>query len=150
MRIDFFGVAFETPRVTFYLWSPWRASALEHRLFEVVRALPRTEFEEAPDELRVHMPDPKTWKSALQAIARVLKGWQEEGDPGRERRSWEWLIEGDSNADGYDHYGEPFSLWMFLRISLDMGGIGEPDRGEDIDLHGFGIRICGEEGNGGN
>ncbi len=33
MRIDFYGLVFETPRVTFYLWSPWRAAALEHRLF---------------------------------------------------------------------------------------------------------------------
>ena len=40
MRIDFYGLAFETPRVTFYLWSPWRAAAMEHRLFDAIRALP--------------------------------------------------------------------------------------------------------------
>ena len=34
MRVDFYGLAFETPRVTFYLRSPWRAAALEHKLFE--------------------------------------------------------------------------------------------------------------------
>ena len=34
MRIEFFGLTFDTPCVTFYLWSPWRAAALEHRLFE--------------------------------------------------------------------------------------------------------------------
>src|SRR5262249_37515427 len=31
MRIDFYGMVFQTPRVTFHLWSPWRATALEHR-----------------------------------------------------------------------------------------------------------------------
>src|SRR5262249_38408225 len=45
MRVDLYGLAFETPRVSFHLWSPWRASALEHRLFEVVRNLPRVEAE---------------------------------------------------------------------------------------------------------
>lgn len=74
----------------------------------------------------------------------MLKGWQEEADPGTEKRSWHWLIEGDTNADGYDHTGEPFTLWGFLRISLDRGSPGEPDKGEDIDLQGFGLRIWGE------
>lgn len=145
MRIDFYGMAFETPRVTFHLWSPWRASALEHRLFDMIRGLPRTEFEQGPDELRLHIADPKTWRSALQASARVLKGWQEEADAGRERRSWWWLIEGDSNADGYDHNGEPFTIWAFLRVSIDRSGPGEPDKGEDLDLEGFGLRIWPEE-----
>jgi hypothetical protein len=146
MRVDFYGLAFEAPRVTFHLWSPWRATALEHRLFEVVRALPRAETEQGPDELRVHISDPKTWRSALQAVARVLKGWQEEADPGSERRAWRWLLEGDSDADGYDHGGEPVSLWGLLRVSLERGGPGEPDKGEDIDLEGFGLRIWGENG----
>ena len=38
MRVDFYGLILETPRVTVYLWSPWRAAALEHRLFESIRA----------------------------------------------------------------------------------------------------------------
>ncbi len=50
MRVDLYGVVFETPRVTFYLWSPWRSAALEHRLFEAVRALPRVAREESPVE----------------------------------------------------------------------------------------------------
>src|SRR2546421_11468216 len=87
MRIDFYGLAFETPRVTFHLWSPWRAAALEHRLFEVIRALPRVTAESSPDEWRLHVADPKTWRAAVQAAARVLKGWQGEADPGRGRRS---------------------------------------------------------------
>jgi hypothetical protein len=144
MRIEFYGVAFETARVAFHLWSPWRAAALEHRLFDAIRQLPRVEVEEHPDELRLNISDPKTWRAAVTATARVLKGWQEEADPGSERRSWYWLIEGDTNADGYDHTGEPFTLWGFLRISLDRGGPGEPDKGEDIDLQGFGLRIWGE------
>ena len=147
MRIEFHGLAFETPGVTFYLWSPWRASSLEHRLFEVVQELPRVEAEEGADERRLHVGDPKTWRTALQALARVLKGWQEEADPAGERRTWRWLVEADSDADGYDHYGEPTSLWGFLRVSLERGGPGEADKGEDLDLEGFGFRIWGQ-GNG--
>src|SRR5689334_13917634 len=144
MRFDFYGLVFETPRVTFYLWSPWRAAALEHRLFEAVRTLPRIAIEEGADELRLYVSDPKTCRSALQAVARVLKGWQEEADPGSERRSWRWLLEADTDADGYDHTGEPVSLWGFLRVSLERGGPGEPDKGEDVDLEGFGLQIHGD------
>src|SRR3989440_12838260 len=93
MRIDFYGMAFETPRVTFHRWSPWRAAALEHRLFEAVRSLPRLESEAGADEWRLHIDDPRSWRGAVQAVARVLKGWQEEADPASERRSWRWLLE---------------------------------------------------------
>ncbi|MBL8798363.1 MAG: hypothetical protein JNM56_30995 [Planctomycetia bacterium] len=150
MRIDFFGLAFETPRVTVHLGSPWRATALEHRMFDAVRQLPRTQFDEGEDELIVHLTDPKSVRSAVQAAVRVLKGWQEEGDSSREKRSWWWLVEGDTNADGYDHTGEPFTLWAFLRIAIERGSLGEPEKGEDIDLHGFSLRIWGENGVGGN
>jgi hypothetical protein len=146
MRVDLYGLAFEAPRVTFYLWSPWRASALEHRLFEAVKAVPRTDLEQAADEWRLHVSDPKAWRAAVQAVARVLKGWQEEADPGSERRTWRWLVEGDADAHGYDHTGEPASLWCLVRVSLDRGGPGEPDKGEDIDLEGFGLRVWGNEG----
>jgi hypothetical protein len=144
MRVEFYGLAFETPCVTFYLWSPWRAAALEHRLFDTVQKLPRITAEKGPEEIRIHLTDPKTVRTALQAIARVLKGWQEEADPASERRTWRWLLEGDSDADGYDHTGEPTSLWGFLRAGLERGGPGEPDKGEDIDLEGFGLRIWGD------
>ena len=144
MRVEFYGLVLETPRVTFYLWSPWRAAALEHRLFEAIRALPRVQLEEASDELRLHVSDPKTCRAAIQAVARVLKGWQEEADPGSERRSWRWLLEGDTDADGYDHTGEPVSLWGFLRVSLERGGLGEPNKNEDVDLEGFGCQVWGE------
>jgi hypothetical protein len=149
MRVEFYGLLFETPHVTFHLWSPWRAAALEHRLFEAVRGLPRVEAETTSEEWRLHVSDPKTWRAAMQAVARVLKGWQEEADPGSERRMWRWLLEGDSDSDGYDHTGEPFSLWGILRISLERGGPGEPDKGEDLDLEGFGLRIWGETSGGG-
>ena len=80
-----------------------------------------------------------------------MKGWQEEADPGSERRTWWWLIEGDTDADGYDHTGEPTSLWGILRVSLERGGPGEPDKGEDIDLEGFSLRpIWGEDRKGQN
>ena len=43
-------------------------------------------------------------------MCRVLKGWQEEADPGREKRTWRWLLEGDTDDSGYDHAGEPACL----------------------------------------
>src|SRR5215468_7149217 len=122
MRFDFYGLSFETPRVTFYLWSPWRSTALEHRLFEAIRQLPRVEAEQGPDELHIHLDDAKTCWAALQVVARVLKGWQEDADPGTERRGWRWLLEADADADGYDHNHEPTCLWGFLRLSLDRSG----------------------------
>ena len=143
MRIDLYGLAFETPKVTFYLWSPWRAAALEHRLFDAVGQLPRIQAEDGTDERRLHVTDPKTLRTAIQAVARVLKGWQEEADPASERRSWRWLLEGDSDADCYDHTGEPACLWGFLRLSLERGGPSEPDKGEELDMEGFGLRIWG-------
>ena len=144
MRIEFYGLMFETPQVSFHLWSPWRATALEHRLFEVVRSVAHSEVEMAPDEWRLEVGDPKTWKSALNGLARVLKGWQEEADPGSERRTWRWLLEGDTDEAGYDHNGEPTSLWCFLRVGLERGGPGEPEKGEDVDLDGFGLEVTGE------
>jgi hypothetical protein len=143
MQLDFYGLAFETPQVTFHLWSPWRAAALEHRLFEAVRGLPRAQSEEIADEWRILVTDPKTWRQALQALTRVLKGWQEEAEPGSDRRGWRWLLEGDTDADGYDHTRERFGLWGFLRLSLERGGPSEADK-EDIDLDGFGLQVPGE------
>jgi hypothetical protein len=144
MRVDFFGLAFESAQVTVHLWSPWRASALEHRLFEAVGQALRAEPESGPDELRLVITDPKSWRTALQALSRVLKGWQEEAVPGGgERRTWCWLLEGDTDANGYDHAGEPTSLWGIIRVGIDRGSPGEGEKGEDIDLEGFGIRIGG-------
>jgi len=146
LRVDFYNLAFETPAVTFHLWSPWRAAELEHRLFQAVRAIPRVEAESAAEELRLHIRDPKTCRAALQAVARVLKGWQEEADPGSERRTWRWLLEGDSDADGYDHTGEPLTLWAFLRLNVERGGPSDgEEKPEEIDLHGFSLRIWGEQ-----
>jgi hypothetical protein len=144
MRVEFYGLAFETPQISFHLWSPWRAASLEHRLFDALRQLPRAEVETGPDEWRILLNDPKAWRLALQALARVLKGWQEEADPGSERRSWRWLLEGDTDLHGYDHTGERASLWGFVRVSLDRGGPDEVEKGEDLDLEGFGLRIWGE------
>jgi hypothetical protein len=143
MRFDLYGLTFETPHVTFYLWSPWRAAHLEHRLFDAIRHLPNTKVEDGPDELRIQITDPKTSRAAVQAVARVLKGWQEEAERGSERRTWRWLLEADTDDNGYDHTGEATSMWGFLRVSLERGGPGEPDKGEDIDLQGFGLQIAG-------
>jgi hypothetical protein len=150
MRISFYGMVFDTPRVSFHLWSPWRATALEHRLFEAIRQLPAVEQTSAPDEIRIDVEDAKTFRQAMQATERVLKGWQEEADPGSERRSWWWLIEADTNADGYDHNGEPFTIWAFVRAGLDRGGPGEDDKGDVVDLDGFWMRIWCEDRAGGN
>jgi hypothetical protein len=144
MLLDFFGLHLETARVTFYLWSPWRAAALEHRIFEGIKSLPKVEVEEQPDETRLHVNDPKVWRSAMQAISRILKGWQEDAEPGSERRTWRWLLDGDTDSDGYDHTSEPFSLWGILRVSLERGGPGEMEKNEEIDLEGFGMRVWGD------
>src|SRR5437588_12286829 len=147
LRVDFYHLNFEAPLVTFHLWSPWRAAELEHRLFHAVRDIPRVEAETSAEEWRLQVRDPKTWRAAVQAVARVLKGWQEEADPGSERRIWRWLLEADTDADGYDHTGEPLTLWGFLRLTLERGGPagdGE-EKSEDIDLQGFSLRIWGEE-----
>src|SRR5688572_5982028 len=139
MRVDFHGLVFETPRITCYLWSPWRASALEHRLFDVVRQIPGANLEQDFDEFRAHLGDTKSWKPAVNAVVRVLKGWQEEADQGRERRGWRWFLEGDTDDHGYDHAGEPAGLWAFLHLSVDRGNVEEGDKAEEIDLNGFGF-----------
>jgi hypothetical protein len=144
MRIRFYGLAFETPQVTFHLWSPWRAMALEHRLFEAINKLPHVERDDGADEWRLVIAEPKTWRLALQAIARVLKGWQEEAETGSERRTWRWLLEADSDDHGFDHNGDPLTLWGLLSVSVDRGSPTEPEKGEDIDLEGFGLRIWGD------
>ncbi len=140
MLVEFNGLAFEAPRVTFYLWTPWRSAALEHRLFEAIRALPNAQTEEGDDDRRVHVDDPKIWRGALQAMSRVLKGWQEEAPQGGESRSWRWLMEGDSDPHGYDHAGEAASLWIFLRAVIERGGPDHPEK-DEIDLEGFSFRI---------
>ena len=146
MRVDLFGLTMDAPGVTFYLWSPWRCSAIEHRLFDAIKGVPGAQQEPGPDELRVHVTDAKGWKQALQNISRVLKGWQEEAaDSGTDRRSWRWLIEADTDATGYDMNGERASFWAYVRLSLDRGGPGEPEKGEDIDLNGFGVCVWGHE-----
>ena len=145
MRVDLFGLTMDAPGVTFYLWSPWRCSALEHKLFDALRAIPGATLEKAADELRIHVTDAKGWKAALQHLSRVLKGWQEEAsDAGRdERRSWRWLIEADVDAAGYDMQGEKASFWLYVRLSLDRGGPSDGEKGEDIDLNGFGVQVWG-------
>ncbi len=143
MRIDLYGLGFDTPVVHFYLWSPWRASLLETRLFEAVVKAAGAAAEKRPDEIRVAAPDPKTWRHAVQAVARVMKGWQEEADPGNEKRSWCWLLEADTDADGYDHYNERANFWGFLRVSVDRGNPGEIEKGEDFDLESFGFSVGG-------
>jgi len=148
MRVDLYGLAFETANVTFFLWSPWRASAVEHRLFEGIRQLPGAKFEQSPDEQKVVIDDAKTVRLATNTVERILKGWQEDAtDGGGDRRTWRWLVEADTDSHGYDHNGEPATLWAFLRLTLERNAPGESEKAiEDIDLNGFGFRIwAGEE-----
>lgn len=144
MRIDFYGLVFDTPGVTFYIWSPWRATQLEHKLFEALKAVPNEGIDRDPDEWRLTVTDPKAFRHAINTISRVLKGWQEEAEAGQERRSWRWLLEADTDGDGFDHTGEALSLWAFLRLGLDRSAPGDEQKGEDVDLDGFGLRIWGE------
>ena len=146
MKVELYGLAVETEGVTFHLWSPWRCSELEHRLFEAVKSVPGAEFEPLADELCVHIDDPKSWKQANNHMARILKGWQEGAtEAGTERRGWRWLIEADVDANGYDMQGEKAVFWAYVRLSLDRGGPGEAEKGEDIDLNGFGVSMWNSE-----
>lgn len=146
MLVELFGLTMETPGVTFYLWSPWRCSAIEHKLFEAMSTLPNAKLEREPDEVRLHISDTKVWKQAVQNMSRVLKGWQEEGvDANNEKRAWRWLIEADVDANGYDHKGEKSAFWLFLRLSMDQGGPADEEKAEDLDLNGFGVCVWGKE-----
>ncbi|MGL4424124.1 MAG: hypothetical protein ACRCZF_25945 [Gemmataceae bacterium] len=142
MRIEVFGLAMEAPGVTAYLWSPWRCTVIETRLFEALTTIPNIEIEKEADEVRLHLNEPKQWKMALTNLSRVLKGWQEEAtDAGAERRSWRWLIEGDVDANGYDHKGERSAFWLFARLSVERGGLGDSEKAEELDLNGFGLCV---------
>jgi hypothetical protein len=101
MQIELFTFRFEAARITCYLWSPWRAAALEHRLFNEVKQLPGVHLEQTPEELRVQI-----------------------------------------DSAGYDHANEVASIWVYLRVGLDRGDMGDGDEpSEWIDLDGFGVRF---------
>lgn len=147
MRLDFYGLSFHTPALTFYLWSPWRASHLEHRVFDALKSLPDVQLDKQADEWRLQIPDAKVAKLAFTAVERVLKGWQEDAEPGSERRAWRWVLEADMDSNGYDHFGEPVALWGFLRVAIERGGPSDSDqRNEEIDLDWFGFEIHGTKG----
>jgi hypothetical protein len=141
MQVDFYGLHFDTTHVTFYLWSPWRASSLENRMFESLTGLPGVALEKEEDEVRLHVRDTKTWKAAMLNLTRILKGWQEEAEQGRERRAWRWLLEGDTDDHGYDHAGEPASIWGYLQLGLERGNFEEPEKMETVDLNAIGLRV---------
>jgi hypothetical protein len=146
MLVDLFGLKMEAAGATFHLWSPWRCSALEHRLFDAVKGVPGADLEQLPDEVRVHVTEAKGWKAANQHMQRVLKGWQEEAtEAGSERRGWRWLVEADVDANGFDTHGEKACFWMYVQLALDRGGPGEQEKGEDIDLNGFGVSVWTDE-----
>ena len=47
------------------------------------------------------------------------------------------------DAAGYDMQGEKASFWLYVRLSLDRGGPSDGEKGEDIDLNGFGVQVWG-------
>jgi hypothetical protein len=143
MRFELNRLVFDTPQIIIHLWSPWRCSQLEHQLFAAVSAVRGGQVTESADERTLIIKDENMSKQAFIAIRRVLKGWQEEAEAGTERRVWRWLLEGDMDEAGYDHNGEPASLWCYLRVGLERGGFGEQEKGEDVDLDGFGVEITG-------
>ena len=142
MQIDFYGFRFEASRITCTLWTPWRASALEHRLFNEVKQLPGVHLESSADELRVQIDDIKIWKQALVSMSRLLKGWQEEAaGTTKEQRIYRWLFEGDTDEHGYDHANDIACLWVYLRVGVDRGEVDAEEPSEWVDLSGFGLRF---------
>jgi hypothetical protein len=135
----------ETPAATIYLWSPWRASMLEHKLFHELIALPQVQMEKEADEMRMTITDGKTWRRAVQIVERILKGWQEEAESGSERRTWFWLIDGDTDYNGFDHTGEKACLWAGIRLCLDRSNPSEMQKSEELDLENFGVQFLNEE-----
>ncbi len=49
------------------------------------------------------------------------------------------------DSSGYDMNGEKACWWAYVRLSLDRGGPGEQEKGEDIDLNGFGVSFWGNQ-----
>jgi hypothetical protein len=146
MQIDFYGLTFQASRITCYLWTPWRASALEHRLFNEVKQIPGVHLEPQPDEIQAQIADVKQWVQALTSMSRLLKGWQEEATPlGKERRQYRWLFEGDTDEHGYDHANDRACLWIYLRAGLDRGDVDQEEPSEWIDLNCFGLRLWPEK-----
>ena len=142
MHIDFYGLRFEASRITCYLWTPWRAAAIEHRLFNEVKQLPGVILETTPEELRIQFADEKTWKLALNNMSRLLKGWQEEATgAAKERRAYRWLFESDTDEHGYDHTNELACFWVYLRLGLEHGDMSDEEPAEWVDMNGFGLRF---------
>jgi hypothetical protein len=147
MLVDLLGLKMNVEGVTFHLWSPWRCTALELRLFDAIKQVPGLIPDNPPDELCLSVKSDKQWDKAQEQLNRVLKGWQEEAsDAGLERRTWRWLIEADTDSDGYDLHGEKSCFWAYLRVALERGGPGDGDKTEDVDFSGFGISFWNDRG----
>ncbi len=142
MQIEFHGLQFQASRITCYLWSPWRASALEHRLFNEIKQIDGGTLESGPDELRVQLTSVEAWRQAKHNMTRLLKGWQEEATTfGKERRVYRWLFEGDTDEHGYDHANDVACLWIYLRAGIERGELDDGEPVEWIDFSGFGLRL---------
>ncbi|MEZ6138929.1 MAG: hypothetical protein R3B84_00015 [Zavarzinella sp.] len=142
MKLKLYGISIEAERVTYSLLSPWRASMLEHRLFDSIRAISNVKYEEADAELLLHISAEKPAHESLLMIERIMKGWQEDGSSTKqERRLWHWSLEAEVDARGNDTSGDPTSIWGFLDVSVERFQASEQDKLDEVDLACFSMRI---------
>jgi hypothetical protein len=142
MRIDLYGLTFDAAATYFFVGPAWECPYGAVKLFDAVAAVPQVRLEQLDDGgRRAHVPNPKVWKAARAAAERVLKGWQEEAEPGGPRRLWHWVLEAETDAAGNDGDGDP-AYWLgYVRLREDESGVGEDEHGEERDLHRFGVYI---------
>jgi len=146
MQVELFNLKMVCDSVVCHLWSPWRCSALEIRLFDAVKRLPGAVPSALPDELKLRITSADVWAQAHDAMLTILKGWQEEAsEAGGERRAWRWLLEADCDADGYDMNGDPTCFWVYMRALVERGGPDDGEKAEEIDFNGFGLSFRNKE-----
>jgi len=146
MKVNISGVCIETRKIVVYLKSPWRANALEHKLFEAARQIPEVQVEESQAEYKIVLKNIEKFQTLLESCTRILKGWQEDADLGTERRFWCWLFEGDADASGYDHNGNPASIWIFVRAIIEHAEHSmDAPKVEHVDLESFNFELTNNE-----
>ncbi|MGF1578218.1 MAG: hypothetical protein ACFCD0_02520 [Gemmataceae bacterium] len=141
MRVELLGLAIETPKVSVSLWSSWKASQLETKVFNSIGQVPDLEKLERDDEMRLSFRTEQQWQAVMDRVVRVMKGWQEEAAGRNEKRLWGWMIDGDRDAYGYDPMGEAACLWGWFRLFLERGDPGEFDKSEQVELQSLSFRF---------
>lgn len=141
MEITFYQFCITTQKIAIHLYSCWRASQLEHKLFDSARTIVGKEPDRKDDSLVLTITAESTWNQLFQNWVRILKGWEEDAVPGDERRRWRWVIEGDTDHYGYNHNGDNFALWVFLRTSIEHGEANAAESIDEFDLDALGIQL---------